>query len=281
MKYGVTASTGKFGRKAIELLIKSVGKDKIVAFARNLEKAKRVLPAGIEVRKADYTDPRSLFEAFTGINRLLFISSIPNKEYPRADQHLNVVKAAEKAHIDLVAYTSFPHAETADNPLSADHKITEEYLKKAGLNYVFLRNNWYLENQAGLIKGALAGKTFRFSAVRGKVGWALEREYAEGAVKVLISSKPQKVYEFAGPSLSFEDLARKLKATSTKNFKIEELSDQEYLKALEEEGLGAAAPAIIMIQTLIRNGQLEEDSSDLSEVLGRELTPLEDAIKEL
>ncbi|MCP9329295.1 SDR family oxidoreductase [Liquorilactobacillus satsumensis] len=281
MKYGVTAATGKFGRTALTDLIKIVGKDQVVAFARNLEKAKKVLPAGIEVRQADYTDAAGLRTAFAGIERLLFISSVPGNEYPRDKQHLNVVKAATAAKIDFIAYTSFPHAETANSPLAADHQKTEHYLEESGLKYAFLRNNWYLENQAGLIKEALAGKPFRFSAGDGRVGWALEREYAEAAVKVLTSVAPKKIYEFAGPSRSFGELASELKQFSEKEFEVESLSDAEYRKTLEAEGLGAAADVIIMIQTLIRDGELTEETNDLLTVLGHALTPLAEAVKEL
>lgn len=133
MKYGVTASTGKFGKKAVEYLIELVDKADIVAFARDTKKAKEILPTGIEIRHADYTDEKGLEEAFTGIGRLLFVSSVPGGSYPRDKQHLNVVEAAKNVGVDFVAYTSFPHANEAKSPLAGDHKITEEALSKSGL----------------------------------------------------------------------------------------------------------------------------------------------------
>lgn len=281
MKYGVTASTGKFGKKAVEYLIELVDKADIVAFARDTKKAKEILPKGIEIRHADYTDEKGLEEAFTGIGRLLFVSSVPGGSYPRDKQHLNVVEAAKNVGVDFVAYTSFPHANEAKSPLAGDHKITEEALSKSGLKYAFLRNNWYLENQADMIKGSLAGHAFQYSAGEGRVGWALEKEYAEGAAKVLATKSPKEVYEFAGKSLSFADLAKIISTVSKKEFKVESLSDDEYRVELNKAGLSGAADVIIMIQNLIRDGELTENESDLVDVLGRKLTPLEDAFLEL
>ena len=44
MKYGITAATGHFGQVAVKELVGLVGADNVVAIARNLEKAKQLLP---------------------------------------------------------------------------------------------------------------------------------------------------------------------------------------------------------------------------------------------
>ncbi|MCP0885793.1 SDR family oxidoreductase [Ligilactobacillus sp. WILCCON 0076] len=281
MKYGITASTGKFGQKAVTFLSDLVDKTDIVAFARNTKKATEILPTGIEIRQADYTDEASLEKAFNGIDRLLFISSLPGGDYPRDKQHLNVVQAAKAAGVGFIAYTSFPHANQAESPLAADHKITENALLDSGIAHSFLRNNWYLENQKDLIKGALSGQPFLYSAGEGRVGWALEREYAEGAVKVLIHDNPKEIYEFAGPALTFAELGETIKKISNNPFAIKSLSDDKYRQELEKNGLGEAADVILMIEKLIRDGELTEKTSDLTDILGRKLTPLTEAISEI
>ena len=42
-----------------------------------------------------------------------------------------------------------------------------------------MRNNWYLENEYGLITAALKSGKFVHSGGDGKVGWALKEEYAQ------------------------------------------------------------------------------------------------------
>ncbi len=282
MKYAVTGATGKFGRNVISHLTNWLKQDDIIALARDTKKAANVLPQEIEIRKADYTDEKSLEEALKGIDRLLFISSVPNDNYARAKQHLNVVNAAKKTGIKFIAYTSFPHADQAKSPLSADHRVTEQAIDESGIKHSFLRNNWYLENELNLINASLAGNPFVYSAQTGHVGWALEREYAEAAARVLTSKNPQKVYEFAGKSLTFADLAEALTEISSKKFKVDSITDEEYKKVLAKQGIPQkVADMIVMIQTLIRNNELAEETNDLEEVLGHNLVPLKDAIQEL
>lgn len=281
MKYGITAATGKFGKTAVETLLKTVDPTDIVAIVRNPEKAKQSLPKNIEIRQGDYTKLEQLEEAFQGIDRLLFISSLPGGNYPRDKQHLNVVAAAKKAKVDYIAYTSFPHADQAKSALSADHRITEKALQDSGVAYSFLRNNWYLENQMDLIRSAQAGKPIYFSAGDGQVGWALEKYYAQAAAKVLQLKQPKPVYEFAGEPHTFSELAQIAAKVSGEQVEIFQVSDAEYREGLNKAGLQAASGAIVMIQQLIRQGELAERTSDLTEALGQQLPSLSESIQEI
>lgn len=60
------------------------------------------------------------------------------------------------------------------------------------------------------------------------------------------------------------------------------MSHDDYVKALENSGLDHnLATLYASFQLPIDNGSLEEDSMDLPRVLGHELTPLGDAIREI
>ena len=209
MKYAISAATGNFGQTAVKKLVDAVGAENVVAIVRNEEKGKKLLPAGIEIRQADYGDEAAVEKALAGVDKFLFISSQPGGAVTRADQHKNVVEAAKKAGVGYVAYTSFPKASESDNWLAADHKLTEKLLKESGIKHSFLRNNWYLENDLSFLA---PGPANRLYWANNFAGWALESEYAAAAVKVLTSDNPKEVYEFAGPKRSYEDLAAALNA---------------------------------------------------------------------
>lgn len=273
-KYAVTGATGHFGRNALKELVKLVSPSDIVALARNVERAKEIVPEGVEVRATDYNKPEQLQESLQGVDKLLFVSSQPGGPVSRLTQHKNIVLAAKNAGINYIAYTSFPHANIATAPLATDHKATEKLIIESGMKYSFLRNNWYLENETATLKGAANGQPFVYSAT-GKVGWALEDEYSEAAVKVLVTESPKDVYEFAGPSRSYADLAEAMG-----NFKVLSLSDEEYRKSLKEAGMDEQTIEIIVsIQDLISDDQLAEDTTDLSDVLGHDLIPIKQAVK--
>lgn len=274
-KYAVTGATGHFGQNAIKELVKLVPATDVIALARNVERAKQVVPAGVEVRFADYTKLDQLQDSLEGIDRLLFVSSQPGGPVARLTQHENVVKAAKIAGIDYIAYTSFPHADTATAALASDHKETEKLIVESGLKHSFLRNNWYLENETSVLKSAINGDPFVYSAT-GKAGWALESEYSEAAAKVLATENTKDVYEFAGESRTYQDLADAIDG----DFKVLALSDDDYTKSLKEAGVDdRTIGVIIAIQDLISDDQLAETTTDLTDVLGRELTPLSQAIK--
>lgn len=273
-KYAITGVTGHFGQNAVKKLVELVPATDVVALARNTQKAQAIVPNGVEVRPGDYSDVDQLTESLQGIDKLLFISSQPGGKVARATQHKNVVTAAKNAGIKYIAYTSFPHADTATAPLAEDHQMTEKLIKESGIAYSFLRNNWYLENELDSLKSA-ATQGLIYST-DGKVGWALEAEYSEAAALVVTQDNPKKIYEFAGKSRTYQDLADALKVTGTK------LSDEEYSQVLQKAGVDEGmVQMIISFQDLITQGNLAEDTNDLPEVLGRELTPLSEALKSI
>lgn len=280
MKYAVTGSTGHFGKYAIADLKKQVQPgDSIVALARNVEKAKSLYPEGVEVRPGAYEDPDQLTDSLKGVDRLLFISSLPGAVMPRIDQHNNVVQAAKAAGVSFIAYTSFPKADTTEAPLAADHKATEDLIKKSGIAHAFLRNNWYLEDEMNFFEEASNGEPFVYSAGDGQVGWAPEALYAQAAVTVLTSENPKAVYEFAGPMHSYDDLAKALQKVTGKQFEVASVSDDEFMANLRKYVPDQADAAMTMIQKMIRNHDLEEETTDLSDVLQKPIPSLEEQVQ--
>ena len=60
----VTGATGKLGRLAIEELLEKVPASQVIAAVRNPEKAADLAARGVQVRKADYSQPETLGPAF-------------------------------------------------------------------------------------------------------------------------------------------------------------------------------------------------------------------------
>jgi len=282
MKIAITGATGNFGRSAIQTLSQQVAVEDIIALARNTEKAQKLLPAGIEIRPGSYEDVDQLTTSLAGVDRLLFISSQPGAALPRLEQHRNVVKAAQAAGVKLIAYTSFPHADTATTPLATDHRETEALITATGIKHIFLRNNWYLENEMGGIQGAQANQPFYYSAADGQAGWALERDYAEAAANAILLEQPKSIYELAGDIKTYPDLAQALQTVTGHDFAINAVNDTDYRAGLVAAGLDeGTADFATMVQQLIRDGNLDAGSSDLPMLLGRPLPSLTVALQEI
>lgn len=220
--------------------------------------------------------------ALAGIDRLLFISSVPGGPVSRQQQHANVVKAAQAAGVSYVAYTSFAKADTAQSPLSKDHVATEALLKASGLQVSFLRNAWYLENELSYLQAGAQGQDSVYAAGDGRIGFALEREYAEAAAKVMTMPVPKPVYEFAGTPVTYAELAATLQTVTGQAVTFKAVSDDTYRQDMREAGVAPELVEVLLsMQIMMRAGELDVTSSDLADVLGRPVTPLATAIREI
>ncbi|MEJ6400100.1 NAD(P)H-binding protein [Nicoliella lavandulae] len=282
MKYGITATTGHFGQTAFAELAKLVPSSDIVALVRNVDKAKQMLPAGTEIRPADYTQLDQLNDSFKGIDKLLFVSSQPGPGMPRSEQHHNVVEAAKQAGVQFIAYTSFPDADHAKSFLAEDHKKTEQWIKESGIKHSFMRNNWYLQNELSTIKLAVQTGNFPYSAEDGKAGWTREENYAKAGAKVLTLDNPKDVYEFGGKPVSYPELIEELTAASGQEISPVPLTDADYRDQLLKGGLDEqTAGFIIGVQDLIKDGELDVPSNDLNDVLDGKLEALSEGMAKL
>ncbi|MBM7706785.1 NAD(P)H dehydrogenase (quinone) [Chryseomicrobium aureum] len=282
MKILVTGATGKLGSKVVESLLKTVPASDLVVSVRNPEKAEELRSRGVEVRQGDFDHPETLDTAFKGIDRVLIISADGDNE-TRIRQHVNAVHAAERAGVKFIAYTSLANATDSKILLAPPHVATEAAISKTGIPYSFLRNNWYLENEIGSIQGAIAGAPWVTSAGEGKVGWALQQDYAEAAAAVLVGQGHENTtYELSGPLLTQQELVSALENVVGKDIPVQQVSDEEYAEIMKGVGLpDFVIPLVVGIQEGIRNGSLEVTSSDFEKVLGRPVTPINEALNRL
>lgn len=280
MTYLITGASSGLGGYALEALKKLVPASQIVALVRNESKAAALQAKGISVRIGDYADADSLKKAFAGIDRLLFISGAPGN---RQVEHANVVHEAKAAGVSFIAYTSFANASNVNNMLSTDHQFSEDLIEKSGIDYAFLRNNWYLENETTLLKAALQSGELDHAAGNATVGWALKREYAEAAARVLVCQQDhQSILELSGKPHTYEQLAQALAKVSGTAIEARNLDNTDFIDALAHAGIAEdGANAILAIQQLIKAGDLEVSSNDFEKVLGHPLASLEEGLSQI
>jgi NAD(P)H dehydrogenase (quinone) len=282
MKILVTGATGKLGTKVVEALLKTVPADQLAVSVRDPEKAEAVKDRGVEVRQGDFDRPETLDTTFAGIDRLLIISADGDNE-TRIRQHGNAVAAAERAGVKFIAYTSIANAQESNNFLAPTHKATEEAILKTGIPYSFLRNNWYLENEIPSIQGVMAGAPWVTSAGGGKVGWALQQDYADAAAAVLSGSGHENtIYELSGKLLTQEEFASALGNVLGKEVQVQQVNDAAYAEIMKDAGLPEfLIPMLVAIQKDIREGTLEIENSDFEKLLGRPATPISEGLAQI
>lgn len=281
MTYAVTGSTGALGALAIQhLLSLKVPASSIVALARDAAKAAHLTAQGVQVRIADYEDPKSLQAALKGVDRLLLVSS--NAVGQRFAQHKNAIDAAKAAGVKLVAYTSLNQARSSANPLAPDHKATEEYLAQSGVPHVVLRNNWYTENYVDDLRHAKASGVIAAAVGTGRVASATRSDYAEAAARVLTAEgQAGKVYELTGSvAWDYTELAKVATEVLGRPVAFVNQTPAERHQMLVSVGLpDGVAGFVTSLDAGIVAGTLATVSPDLEKLLGRKPTSLRDGLK--
>lgn len=279
MKIAVTGATGQLGKLVIDALLKEVDASNIIALVRDENKATDFYNKGIEVRIFDYDLPETLVPSLQEVDKLLLISA--NEIGRRTEQHRAVINAAIEANVNYIAYTSLLRADTNLLGLANEHRETESLIQKSGLTYTLLRNNWYHENYISSVKQVAEQGVLYGSALKSKISSASRRDYAEAAAKILISEcHENKIYEFAGSdSFTLSDLAAYVAQASGKPVVYQNLSPEDYLKALVSIGLpDGLAQVIVDADVQALNGTLYSESKDLENILGRKTTSIKDQI---
>ncbi|QCR22456.1 SDR family oxidoreductase [Pontibacter sp. SGAir0037] len=276
MQIAITGATGQLGRLVVEKLKEKTSSEHIVALVRSPQKAADL---GVEAREADYNKLETLHRALASINTLLLISG--SEVGQRAVQHQNVIDAAKQAGVKRIVYTSILHADTSSISLAEEHRATEAALKNSGIPYTILRNSWYTENYTGSIPGALAGGAFMGSAGEGKISSATRLDFAEAAVAVLTTEGHEgKTYELAGDeAYTLSELAAEVSRQTGTTIPYKNLSETDYAAALTGFGLPEGlAQAIAGWDAAASEGNLFDDSHQLSALLNRPTTPLSVAV---
>ena len=282
MELLVTGATGKFGTKVMEILLKMVPASELAVSVRNPEKAEELRARGVDVRQGDFDHPETLDATFAGVDRLLLVSADGDNE-TRIRQHANAVAAAERARVGFIAYTSLANAKESQNLFAPTHQATEEAILKTGIPYSFLRNNWYLENEISGIQGVLAGAPWVTSAENGKVGWALQQDYAEAAAAVLSGKGHENtIYELSGKVLTQEEIAAALGSVLGKEITVQQVDDATYADIMQAAGVpDFVIPILVEIQRSIRVGSLDVESNDFEKLLGRPATPINEGLSQI
>jgi NAD(P)H dehydrogenase (quinone) len=275
----VTGATGHLGRLTVEALLRrGIPADQIVATGRQVDKLDDLAARGIAVKRADYTDPASLAEAFSGAEKVLLVSS--SEVGQRAGQHANAISAAKDAGVSLIAYTSIPKADTSSLLLAAEHKQTEQLLAESGVPHVLLRNGWYVENYTGqlpvYLEHGIAG-----AAGDGRVSPATRADLAEAAATVLVEDgHAGKTYELGGPAVTMDEVAQVISEAAGTSVSYHDMPVEHYAQVLVGAGLPEPVAAVFADGDRgIRDGELQVDPADLERLLGRPATPLADAVQ--
>ena len=232
----VTGAAGNLGRRVVELLLEAKA-GPIIATTRTPEKLADFAKRGVEVRKADFNDPKTLKAAFAGAERLLLISTgdlFP--EGARLRQHRAAVEAAVDANVKHVIYTSAPSPyPTPKGSLINDHFWTEQALFASPLEWTILRHHLYTEFLLGTLSTALKFGQLTTSVGKAGVNYVTREDCARTDAAALASDwSGRRVLDVTGPApITQDELASLASKLTGKPLRHVAVARADHAKLLE------------------------------------------------
>lgn len=281
----ITGATGQLGTAVVKNLLEKTSANRIAAFVRDESKASDLKEKGVDIRVGSYDDTASINQAMQGIEKVLLIAG--TDEDKRLQQHQNVVNAALKAGVQCIAYTSrtLKDRNTIANKLMVGHFQTEDYIKASRLNYALFRNVLYMDTLPQFVGGEKVFETgIHLPSGHGRVPFALRSEMGEAIAHALLESGcGNRIYKLTGSeSYSFDDVAATLSDLSGKEIDYTPAEASAFEAQMKERGTpDAMVQKVVGFLTDIKNGQEEEVSPDLENLLGRKPASLKEGLKVL
>ena len=280
----ITGANGNLGSAVVSTLEKLMPKNQFLVSSSSDDGVSNLKSKGFNARKADFSDPSTLENAFLGVTKLLLISTMdPN----RLEQHKNVIKAAKKVGVKHLVYTSLAIHDiksSAVRDLMISHFETEAYLKESGLDYTILRNTMYAEALIQILGQNALHQAIKLPGGTGKVPFVLRREMREATANLLLQSGHEgKTYNItAASSYSFAEVAEVLSELTNSEIKYINEDEDRYMTYLQQLDF----PEFLIylhVGTLkdvaMKQYEIQDDSLEL--LLGRPSAPLNVILKEI
>ena len=278
----ITGATGQLGGYIIKELLKRAEGTGLIALARSPEKAIYLDGTGVKVRRANYNEKDSLRQAFQGAKTVMLISGTDIGE--RVEQHKNVVDTAKSAGVNNIVYTSVVIADKSPEPIYRDHKETEDYILASGLNYTFLRHNFYMDAYASEIDLAIERGVYRSPIGENGAALVSRRDLARAAACVLLTDKyANQTLNLTGPEkvtgMGFAHIATVL---GGRPIAYEKVDFAELERDYRERGYPEdAMPILLLLEKTVASGLLGEVSNRIQAITGEAPESFESFVRDL
>ncbi len=269
----VTGASGHLGRRVVEILLEK-GAGKIVAGTRKPEKLADLAARGLEVRPADFDDPKGLQASLAGVDRVLIISTDAiDRPGRRLAQHRAAVEAAASAGVKHAVYTSMPNPETSPVVFAPDHLGTEQALKASGMSWTILRDCWYIEYLIMTLAPAVASGKLSAVAGQGGAPYVTREDCAQVAAAALASSDTSnRTWNTTGPDLvTYPELAKLASELTGRTVEYVAVTPEERIAQMIAVGTPEPiAKIMVSSQVAISQGKMGTPSTAVKELTGKE-----------
>jgi NAD(P)H dehydrogenase (quinone) len=236
--FAVTGGGGELGSRAASGLARLGLPQRLIV--RDLARAPH-LPGAEAIQVSSYGDEAGMMRALSGVSKLFLVSArdrfgvahisaknhVPPPRYDRLKEHRTAVDAAAAAGVQHIIYLSVINAApNATFILAHDHFHTEEYIRRKGVAFTFLRASLYADNVPQCVS---ADDVIRAPAGEGCAAWVTRDDIANAAVSVLAGTgHEERTYNITGPeALTMAETAERLSAVAGRKITYQAQTPQE------------------------------------------------------
>ncbi|MCJ1447699.1 MAG: hypothetical protein MMC23_008210 [Stictis urceolatum] len=291
--YLITGSTGGLGSTVLSHLRRTLPPTStLIASSSSPSKEPHFTSQGYSFRVANFDSPQTLLSAFTGVDKLLFVSSDTFDNEKRSLQHQRVVSAAKAAGVGHVYYTSLAFGGLGDGSkvaVQAAHLETERMLEDSGVGYTSVREglyadafplflDWYPDSREVLVPGT----------GEGGLAVALRAELGEATANLMRTGRwdrEKKVLLSGTEAVSMRDMVGVINEVTGKEVRVRTVGGEEYVRervkaSRGENGEGFFRSRLSWFEGL-EKGDGAVTTGTLREALGREPVGGREAIRKL
>ena len=224
----------------------------------------------IEVVQGDLGDPEAVEQALAGISRALIVMGNHPDQSRLERQFATLAGNAGVSH--LVKVSSMEAAPDATAILPKNHYGTEQHIASLGMDWTFLRPDYYMQNML-MYSGSIA-RTNSFALPLGDAKTAMidARDVGEVAAVVLTTEgHAGQTYRLTGPELiDFYEVAARMSAVLDRPLSYVAQSPEAFREVLGQFIQSAwQLDAVCELFAEIAAGSLEEQTSTTADLLGR------------
>jgi NAD(P)H dehydrogenase (quinone) len=267
----VFGATGALGGHVLEgLIARGVAPATVTAAGRNPSRLAELGKSGFTT--VNMSDSARVADVVAGHRRVVLISGgDPN----RLDQHTAVIKAATKAQVEHVYYTSGLRADDDRFEIGADHKATEDALIASGVTYTILRNGWYIENYIQAMAGPRYTGILAAAVGDAVIAPASRRDLADALAAVVMTDGHDNVtYNLSGDTdFTYADIAQAMSIVLEREVSYTPVTPDELRSMLVGSGMGEAmAGFLVSLDEPIAAGMFAKAGDDLTRLIARPTT---------
>ena len=269
----LTGATGRVGRATASALLGANVPFRVLV--RDASKFALVDPR-VDVQEGDLSDTQSVRRALEGVERGLVVMA-NHPDQPALERQF-VTLSAEAGVAHLVKISSMEAAADAHAVLPLNHYATEQHIVDSGVDWTFLRPNFYMQNLLMYAESIKRSGTFALPLGVALTAMIDTQDVGEVAATVLTGEgHGGRVYELTGPELmDFHEVARRLGEVIGTDLRYHEQSPEDFRATLGRFITSAwQLDAVCELFAEIAAGSLERRTDTVRELLGRAPTALE------